>query len=113
MKFNILESTTSTLPSYTTATASSSVTDFSQYYDPSTYWQSSYGQTASQTWPTYDTSATTQTDYAAYYQQQASAHIQQQNALAQSANGATAVSTAYSHQTEDLALVGERLNALF
>lgn len=65
------------------------ITDFSQYYDPSTYWQ--YGQQTPQTW--YDTT-TVATDFTAYYQQHASQH---QNDLTQ----------LYSHSlNDDLTLVG-------
>lgn len=80
--------TTSTLPSYTTASNTITATDFSQYYDPSTYWQT--------TWPGYEPAVSTPTDYASYYQQQASAHIQQQAIQQQNAT---------VHQNEDLALV--------
>lgn len=94
---------------------SSSATDFSQYYDPSSYWQSStagYGSVASTAWPGYDQTASAQTDYSTYYQQQAAAHVQHQNVMAQQQHHATGVSsTPSSHHTynaedDDLALVG-------
>lgn len=83
--------------------ASNAITDFSQYYDPSTYWQ--YGQTASQAWAAYDPS--TAADFAAYYQQQASAHIQQENSANQNPNESTAMTHIYNQQNEDLTLIGE------
>lgn len=63
--------------------ASNAVTELSQYYDPTSYWQNTalYGQSAPQTWTTYDPSMVA--DYAAYYQQQAQAHIQQESSTAQ------------------------------
>lgn len=83
------------------------MTDFSQYYDPSTYWQNSAAAYSQQTWPTtYDSTAVGQTDYAAYYQQQ----MQNQTTFTQQQNGATAAishATTYSHHNEDLALVGK------
>lgn len=61
-------------------------------------------------WPGYDQTAASQTDYAAYYQQQAVAHAQ--NALAQQ-NGTTAVAAvaaapipAYNPEEDEMALVG-------
>lgn len=83
--------------------SSNTMADFSQYYDPSTYWQnpSLYGQ--SQTWATYDPS--TVADYAAYYQQQATAHIQQENTTVQP-NESTLLPQAYNQQNEDITLVG-------
>lgn len=98
--------------------ASATASDFSQYYDPSSYWQASaggYGAAAAVAavatgWPGYDQSAAGQTDYAAYYQQQAVAHAQ--NALAQQ-NGTAAVAAvaatptlAYNPEEDDMALVG-------
>jgi len=72
--------------------------DYSQYYDPSAFWQAAAatGYTAvagAPTWTGYDQTVMAQPDYAAYYQQQAVAHVQQQNALAQqqAVNGAYAV----------------------
>lgn len=99
--------TTSTeTPSAITSLAqpSNTMTDFSQYYDPSAYWQnpSLYSQT--QTWATYDPS--TVADYTAYYQQQATAHIHQENATVQQSDP-TLVNQAYSQQSEDLTLVGK------
>lgn len=68
-------------------TTSNSMTEFSQYYDPSTYWQ--YGQ---QAW--YD-STNVATDFAAYYQQQASHHQNEQ------------LTQLYNQQAnEDMTLVG-------
>lgn len=85
-------------------TASNAITDFSQYYDPSTYWQ--YGQTSTQAWAAYDPS-TVAADFAAYYQQQASAHIQQENAVAQTPNETTAMTQIYNQPNEDLTLIGK------
>lgn len=94
---------------------SSSATDFSQYYDPSSYWQSSttgYGSVASTAWPGYDQTASSQTDYSAYYQQQAAAHVQHQNVMVQQQSHGSGVSgTSSTHHTynaedDDLALVG-------
>lgn len=87
------------------AAASTAATDFSQYYDPSAYWQaSSYASTASAAaWPSYD-QATGQTDYAAYYQQQAVAHAQ--NALAQQ-QMQSATQHAYSADNDEMALIGK------
>lgn len=76
--------------------SSNTMTDFSQYYDPS-YWIS-YNQT-SQTWSSYDPNAVA--DYAAYYQQALTSHIQQENAVPQQTP-----SEAYGQQNEELALVG-------
>lgn len=84
--------------------AANAITDFSQYYDPSTYWQ--YGQTSTQAWAAYDPS-TAAADFAAYYQQQASAHIQQENAVAQNQTETTAITQMYNQQNEDLTLIGE------
>lgn len=86
--------------------ASNAITDFSQYYDPTAYWQ--YGQTSSQTWAaqTYDPS-TVAADFAAYYQQQATAHIQQENAVAQNQNESTVINQIYNQQNEDLTLIGK------
>lgn len=84
--------------------ATNAITDFSQYYDPSTYWQ--YGQTSSQTWAAYDPS-TVAADFAAYYQQQASAHIQQENTVTPNQNEPTVISQIYNQQSEDLTLIGE------
>lgn len=80
------------------------MTEFSQYYDPSTYWQNSalYGQAAPQTWTGYD--PTMVADYAAYYQQQVTAHMQQESPTAQQ-NDASQISQAYQQQS-DLTLVG-------
>lgn len=70
---------------------SNAITDFSQYYDPSSYWQNTalYGQSAPQTWAAYDS---TISDYTAYYQQQAAA-VQQNDS---------------SQSSQDLALVGKQ-----
>lgn len=86
-------------------TTSNAITEFSQYYDPSTYWQNTalYGQSAPQTWAAYDPT-TAAADYAAYYQQQAVAHIQQENATTQP-NDSSHMSQAYNQQ--DITLVGE------
>lgn len=96
--------------STTVAAAVSNLNDFSQYYDPSTYWQNSsmYG-TAPQAWPTYDPN-TVAVDYAAYYQQQTTtANMSQDNSAAQ--NDAT--SNQIYNQNEDLTLVGERYSVWF
>lgn len=88
------------------ATNGSTTTDLSQYYDPSAYWQAtaaggytSTGSTAA--WPGYDQTSG-QTDYAAYYQQQAVAHAQ--NAIAQQQLQSTAQQ--YSNENDDMALIG-------
>lgn len=85
------------------ATPAASTTDYSQYYDPTAYWQAAASTYTAATgaWPGFDQTAA-QTDYAAYYQQQAATHIQQQNALAQqqAANGTYEID-------ESLALVGK------
>lgn len=76
-----------------------SITEFSQYYDPATsYWQNAnlYGQ---QAWSAYDPNAVA-ADYAAYYQQQTSTHIQPEN-VTRTINDST-----LNSQTEDLALIG-------
>lgn len=80
--------------------ATNTVADFSQYYDPSSYWQNPalYGQSAPQTWAGYDT--TMVADYTAYYQQQAATAAQQ-------SDSAQALQ-AYSQPTGDLALVGKQ-----
>lgn len=80
-------------------TSSNSVTEFPQYYDPSTYWQ--YGQY-------YADSATVATDFAAYYQQQASGHIQQENTTTNQ-NDTTLMNQIYNQQNEDLSLIGKTL----
>lgn len=104
--------------SASSATPAAAATDYSQYYDPSTYWQASAGgygaaavAAAASGWPAYDQTAASQTDYAAYYQQQAVAHAQ--NALAQQ-NGTAAVAAvaaapipAYDPEEDEMALVGE------
>lgn len=97
---------TETPPAVTSLAPSSTMTDFSQYYDPSAYWQnpSLYSQTASQTWATYDPSAVA--DYTAYYQQQATAHIQQENTAVQQSDP-TLINHAYGQQSEDLTLIGK------
>lgn len=59
-------STTSTSTALQSGYAATTTTDYSQYYDPTTYWQ---GYTAWQ----YEQPTTT--DYTAYYQQQAAAHV--------------------------------------
>lgn len=103
--------------SASSATPAAAATDFSQYYDPSSYWQASAGgygaaavAAAASGWPAYDQTAASQTDYAAYYQQQAVAHAQ--NALAQQ-NGTAAVAAvaaapipAYDPEEDEMALVG-------
>lgn len=100
--------TSNTLPSggYGTST-----TDYSQYYDPTTYWQGY--NTAS--WQGYE-QPQTQTDYTAYYQQQAVALQQQQQQQQQPMTTGVAAGswTHYDHQQEDddLALVG-RLHRAF
>lgn len=93
----------STTVAMSNLTQSNSMTDFSQYYDPSAYWQtpSLYGQTSSQAWATYDP-----TSVAAYYQQQATAHIQQENTSTQQSDSAV-MTQVYNQQSEDLTLVGE------
>lgn len=107
--FVLSESTTasSTVSSLGTTPAA---TDYSQYYDSSAYWQTSttgYGTTASATWPSYDQTMVAQTDYSAYFQQQAVAHAQ--SAMAQHQNGVSVPAThhVYNPQNDDLALVGE------
>lgn len=92
--------------------ASNAMTEFSQYYDPSTYWQNTalYGQSAPQTWTAYD--PTMVADYAAYYQQQATAHIQQENPTAQQ-NDLPQMAQTYNQQSAlhgDLTLVGRPNN---
>lgn len=74
--------TTGTTSTTTTTSAiqsggysSTNTTDYSQYYDPTTYWQG-YGSQ----WPGYEQPA--HGDYSAYYQQQAAAHVQQQHSAA-------------------------------
>lgn len=87
---------------------STSTTDYSQYYDPTTYWQG-----YNTTWQGYEQPQTTG-DYSAYYQQQAVAHVQQQQQQQQhnhqSIGGGEGWSAHghYEHQQEDddLALVG-------
>lgn len=83
--------------------ASNVMTEFSQYYDPSTYWQNTaiYGQSAPQPWTAYDPATV-----AAYYQQQASAHIQQENPTPPQ-NDPSQLSQAYNQQSGDLMLVGK------
>lgn len=86
--------------------ATNAMTELSQYYDPSSYWQNTalYGQSASQNWAAYD--PTMVADYTAYYQQQAAAHIQQENSSAQQ-NDASQLSQTYQ-ESGDLMLVGKR-----
>lgn len=98
--------TTTTTDPIPNLTSSNSIMDFSQYYDPSTYWQNTslYGQSTQ--WGTYDPS-TVAADFAAYYQQQASAHNQQDNATAQQQNETTLMTQMYNQQNEDLTLIGE------
>lgn len=105
--FYFLESTTSS-SAPTFSSAASTTTDLSQYYDPSSYWQAS-----ANTYGAYDQTATAQTDYTAYYQQQAVAHVQQQNAIAQQHNGAVlpTVHHVYNPEEDDLALVGKCLSS--
>lgn len=82
----------------------SNLNDFSQYYDPSTYWQNSSMYTqSSQSWPSYDANVVS-TDYAAYYQQQTSGNVMQENVPTQNT---PATSHLYDHQNEDLTLVGK------
>lgn len=85
--------------------AISSLNDFSQYYDPSTYWQNTsiYGQTTSQTWAPYDPNAVA-ADYAAYYQQQTAANVPQESSATQNN---TVSNQIFNQQNEDLTLVGE------
>lgn len=100
------KSSTTTTTTSNDATASiqnmTAMTEFSQYYDPSTYWQNPalYGQSAQQTWAAYD--PTMVADYAAYYQ--ASAQIQQENSVQ---NESSQLSQAYHQQSGDLTLVGK------
>ncbi|XP_031632332.1 tRNA selenocysteine 1-associated protein 1 [Contarinia nasturtii] len=84
-------------------TATNSIADFSQYYDPTTYWQNNslYGQQTSQ-W--YDPSTA-----AAYYQQQAAAHIQQENATIQQQNDPNLMTQIYNQQNEDLTLIDHKI----
>lgn len=83
----------------------SSLNDFSQYYDPSTYWQNTsiYGQTTSQTWTPYDPNAVA-VDYAAYYQQQTATNVPQESSATQNN---TVPNHIFNQQNEDLTLVGE------
>lgn len=106
-----ISATTDTAPIPNLA-ASNSIAD-SQYYDPAAYWQntSMYGQNAQ--WATYDPSAIA-TDFAAYYQQQASAHIQQDVSVTpQHQNESTSIPQIYIQQNEDLTLIGEKSFLLF
>lgn len=98
-------STSTDAPSMPNLTASNSITDFSQYYDPSSYWQNNslYGQTTQ--W--YDPSNVA-VDFAAYYQQQATAHIQQENATVQHQNDSNLISQIYNQQNEDLTLIDHK-----
>lgn len=92
--------------------SSTSTTDYSQYYDPSAYWQ---GYSSGTSWQGYEQPAATQpTDYTAYYQQQAIAHAQQhqqqQQQLEQTSNAESWNSNYhYDHaqEDEDLVLVGK------
>lgn len=106
--------------SASSATPAAAATDYSQYYDPSTYWQASAGgygaaavAAAASGWPAYDQTAASQTDYAAYYQQQAVAHAQnalaQQNGTASVAAVAAAPIPAYDPEEDEMALVGKYL----
>lgn len=63
---------------------------------------------AATTWPGYD--QTSQTDYSAYYQQQAVAHVQHQNAMAQQQQQQHHAHAAglTNPDEDDLALVGKR-----
>lgn len=90
------------LSANTNSTSSASAADYTQYYDPTAYWQAAAStySAATGTWPGFDQ---TQTDYAAYYQQQAATHIQQQNALAQQ----HAASNGIYDVDESLTLVGK------
>lgn len=90
-------SSTPTITESSAVTGMSTLSDFSQYFDP-TYWQNTavYAQSNPQTWASYDPSAAA--DYAAYYQ-----HIQQENMNESTSN------LAYNQQTEDITLVGETL----
>lgn len=100
--------TSNALPS--SGYSSTASTDYTQYYDPSTYWQG-----YNTTWQGYEQQG--QSDYTAYYQQQAAAHVQQQqqqqtpqNTTTHHSNSSTENWThMYEHPQEDddLALVGK------
>lgn len=81
----------------------SNLNDFSQYYDPSAYWQNSsiYGQSTPQTWAAYDPATTVATDYTAYYQ---NANVSQESSTIQNSSISNQV---FNHQNEDLTLVGK------
>lgn len=81
----------------------SNLNDFSQYYDPSAYWQNSsiYGQSTPQTWAAYDPTTTVATDYTAYYQ---NANASQESSTIQNSSISNQV---FNHQNEDLTLVGK------
>lgn len=78
--------------------AAGGVADFSQYYDPATYWQN-----YSQTWSAnYEASAAGQ--QAAYYQQQQQGTYGQQDGAAAAISHAAAFNQQHN---DDLSLVGE------
>lgn len=80
-------STTSTSSALQSTGYGTTTTDYSQYYDPTTYWQ------GYNTWQGYEQPTTT--DYTAYYQQQAVAHVQQQQQQQQQSG------YHYEHHQED------------
>lgn len=92
--------------------SSTSTTDYSQYYDPSAYWQ---GYSSGTSWSGYEQPAaavTQPTDYTAYYQQQAIAHAQQHQQQQQQLEQAETWNSSYHHydrgqEDDDLALVGK------
>lgn len=79
------------------------VTDYAQYYDPSSYY-GLYGQSTPQTWATYDQTM----DYAAYYQQQAQAQAQVQAQSHIQQESSTTQQTNLGQTSHDLALVGKQ-----
>lgn len=104
--------TSSALPN--SGYSSTAATDYSQYYDPSTYWQGYNTQ-----WQGYEQQGQ-HSDYTAYYQQQAAAHAQQQQQQTpQTTSHHTSSSENWTHMYEhpqeddDLALVGKIIVCFF